>query len=207
VRSPGEDAILPSDDKTVWFLTENDNKYREASSILAPFGLRIQRFNRAKVELQDPRLEIIARFALITALKDHRKPTLVEDSGLFIEALDGFPGPYSSFVYYTIGLQGIIDIMKRCRTRKAYFQSTVAFGSPSFKPRLFTGKVYGRISKKIVGKTGFGYDPIFIPEGSTRTFGQTSQSFKNTKSHRARAFQSFARWFVTWSPAAARKTR
>jgi XTP/dITP diphosphohydrolase len=195
---------LPSDDKTVWFLTENDNKFREASSILAPFGLRIQRLDRPKIELQDPRPEIIARFALITALKDHRKPTLVEDSGLFIEALDGFPGPYSSFVYYTIGLQGIIDIMKRYGTRKAYFQSTVAFGSPSIRPRLFTGKVKGRISKEIVGKTGFGYDPIFIPEGSTRTFGQTSQSFKNTRSHRARAFQSFARWFVTWSPRVAR---
>jgi XTP/dITP diphosphohydrolase len=195
---------LPSDNTTVWFLTENDNKYREASSILAPSGLRIQRLDRPKIELQDPRPENIARFALISALKDHRKPILVEDSGLFIEALDGFPGPYSSFVFDTIGLEGVLDVLRRYRIRKAYFQSTVAFGSPSVKPRLFTGKVRGSISNRIIGKTGFGYDPIFIPEGSTRTFGQTSQSFKNTKSHRARAFQSFARWFVTWSPAATR---
>lgn len=196
---------MPSDNKTVWFLTENDNKFQEATSILAHFGLRIQRLNLAKTELQDPRPENIARFALISALRVHRKPILVEDSGLFIEALDGFPGPYSSFVYYTIGLQGILDLMRRYRIRKAYFQSTVAFGSPSIKPRLFTGKVRGRVSRRILGKTGFGYDPIFKPEGSSMTFGQTSQSFKNTKSHRARAFQSFARWFVTWSPSSARK--
>jgi XTP/dITP diphosphohydrolase len=202
-----EDDTLPSDNKTVWFLTENDHKFREANSILAPFGLRIERLNHAKIELQDPRPENIARFALISALKDHRKPTIVEDSGLFIEPLGGFPGPYSSFVYYTIGLQGILDLMRRYKTRKAYFQSTVAFGSPSIKPRLFTGKVRGRISNRIVGRTGFGYDPIFIPEASTRTFGQTSQSFKNMKSHRARAFQSFARWFVTWSPSSAGKSR
>jgi XTP/dITP diphosphohydrolase len=197
---------LPSDNKTVWFLTENDNKFREASSILAPFGLRIQRLNLAKIELQDPRPENIARYALISALRDHRKPILVEDSGLFIETLDGFPGPYSSFVYYTIGLQGILDLMRRYRIRKAYFQSTVAFGSPSIKPRLFTGKIKGRISNRILGNNGFGYDPIFKPDGSDRTFGQTSQSFKNTNSHRARAFQSFARWFVTWSPSSARKS-
>jgi XTP/dITP diphosphohydrolase len=161
--------------------------------------VRLQRLNRAKLELQDPRPENIARFALISALDAHRKPILVEDSGLFIESLDGFPGPYSSFVYDTIGLEGILAVMRRDATRKAYFQSTVAFGSPSLKPRLFTGIVTGTISKKIIGKTGFGYDPIFIPDGSTKTFGETSQSFKNMKSHRARAFERFARWFVTSS--------
>ena len=188
---------MQSDKKPVWFMTENPDKFREARSILAPFGVRIQRLNRAKVEVQDPRPENIARFALVSALESHRRPTLVEDSGLFIEALDGFPGPYSSFTYDTIGLQGILDLLRHYRTRRAYFQSTVAFGSPTITPRLFTGKVRGRISKRILGKNGFGYDPIFIAEGSTKTFGQTSQSFKNMKSHRARAFQRFARWFLT----------
>jgi len=200
VRFPEGGVILPSGNKPVWFLTQNINKFREASAILAPFNVRLQRFNRAKLELQDPRPKNIARFALISALETQRKPILVEDSGLFIESLDGFPGPYSSFVYDTIGLEGILAVMRRDTTRKAYFQSTVAFGSPSTKPRFFTGIVTGRISRKIIGKTGFGYDPIFIPDGSTKTFGETSQSFKNTKSHRARAFERFARWFVTSSP-------
>ncbi len=199
MRFPEGGAILPSGKNPIWFLTQNTNKFREASSILVPFNVRLRRLNRAKVELQDPSPESIARFALVSALKNQTRPILVEDSGLFIESLHGFPGPYSSFVYDTIGLEGILDVLRRERTRKAYFQSTVAFGSQSIKPRLFTGIVTGRISKTIVGKTGFGYDPIFIPDGSTKTFGETSLSFKNVKSHRARAFQRFARWFVTSS--------
>ena len=186
-------------DKTVWFLTHNSDKYREAIAILTPMGLRVRHLNRSKVEIQDYRPENIARFALKNAMHDNRKPILVEDSGLFIEALDGFPGPYSSFVYDTVGLKGVLAILRGHRSRSAYFQATVGFGSPSTQPRFFTGRVKGRISNRILGKNGFGYDPIFIPEGYTRTFGQSSPSFKNTKSHRARAFRSFARWFVAQS--------
>jgi XTP/dITP diphosphohydrolase len=199
VRFPEGAAILPSGNKPVWFLTQNINKFREANSILAPFNLKLKRLNRAKIELQDPRPENIAKFALVSALESQPKPILVEDSGLFIVSLGGFPGPYSSFVYDTIGLEGILAVLHGRKTRRAYFQSTVAYGSPSMKPRLFTGIVTGRISKKISGKSGFGYDPIFIPDGSTKTFGETSQSFKNMKSHRAKAFRRFAEWFVTSS--------
>jgi len=149
----------------------------------------------AKVEIQDPRPENIARFALESALKNNKRLIVVEDSGLFIEGLSGFPGPYSSFVYATIGLKGILSLLRSSRNRRAYFQSSVAAGSPSLEPQLFTGTVKGRISRCILGKTGFGYDPIFIPEGSRKTFGQTTWSFKNRNSHRAAAFQKFAEWF------------
>jgi len=149
----------------------------------------------AKVEIQNPRLENIARIALQTALENQRRLIVVEDSGLFIERLRGFPGPYSSFVYETIGLKGILSLLRGSRNRRAYFQSSVAVGSPSLEPQLFTGTVRGRISRSIFGETGFGYDPIFIPDGSKKTFGQTSWSFKNGHSHRAAAFQKFAKWF------------
>ena len=188
-------------DRTVWFLTGNRNKFLEAGSILAPFGLRIRHLRISKVEIQNPRPENIARFALMEALKSQRRPIVVEDSGMFIKSLNGFPGPYSSFVYETIGLEGILGALGNRRDRNAYFQSTVAYGSPSTRPRTFTGIVNGRISLRILGTSGFGYDPIFIPKGYNTTFGQTSQAFKNTKSHRARAFQSFAEWFVGSSAA------
>lgn len=195
MRFRDEDATLQSDDQ-VWFLTHNRNKFREAADILAPFGVKVRHLNRSKVEIQDPKQEKIARFALVNALKENTKPVLVEDSGIFIEDLDGFPGPYSSFVYETIGLKGVLAIMRSHRARKAYFQATVAFGSPSLEPHLFVGQVKGRISHQIQGKNGFGYDPIFIPDGSNKTFGQSSEAFKNRKSHRAMAFQKFARWFI-----------
>ena len=187
---------MQSDDP-VWFLTHNQDKFREAADILAPFSVKVRHLNRPKVEIQDPKQEKIAKFALLNALKETKKPVLVEDSGIFIEDLDGFPGPYSSFVYETIGLKGVLAILQRHRARKAYFQATVAFGSPTLEPHLFVGQVKGRISQRILGGNGFGYDPIFIPDGSNMTFGQASEVFKNRKSHRAEAFQKFARWFVT----------
>jgi len=149
----------------------------------------------AKVEIQDPRLENIATFALQTALESQRRLIVFEASGLFIEVLRGFPASYSSFVSATIGLKGILSLLGGSRNRRAYFQSSVALGSPSLEPQLFTGTVRGRISQTILGKSGFGYDPIFIPAGSRKTFGQTSWSFKNRNSHRAAAFQKFAKWF------------
>lgn len=195
MRFRDEDATLQSDDP-VWFLTHNRDKFREAVEVLAPFKVKVRHLNRSKVEIQDTRQENIAKFSLLNALKEIRKPIVVEDSGIFIEDLDGFPGPYSSFVYDTIGLGGVLAILRRYRARKAFFQATVAFGSPTVKPHLFIGKVKGRISTRVLGRKGFGYDPIFIPEGSNSTFGESTQALKNRKSHRAKAFKKFARWFV-----------
>lgn len=187
---------MPFARMTVWFATGNSDKFREATSILKPWGIRLVHLKRAKVEIQGLRLENIARFALDRVLQNHRGAILVEDSGLFIDSLAGFPGPYSSFVYSTIGLKGVLNLMRGIKHRQAYFQSTVVYGSPSTKPRVFSGRVRGRISKSILGSNGFGYDPIFIPKGHSQTFGQSNEMVKNSESHRARSFEKFAKWFV-----------
>lgn len=180
--------------KPVWFMTENQEKFREAKTILDSQGIKIRQLKRAKVEIQDRSIEKIARHAIKTALVHHSELLLVEDSGLFIDALRGFPGPFSSYVYETIGLEGIIGLLQG-HGRSAYFQTSIAVGSASLQPRTFTGTVRGSISKKILGSAGFGYDPIFIPEGFRETFGQTSREFKNKHSHRAKAFLKFAKWY------------
>ena len=185
---------MPSDNKTVWFMTENPDKFREAKSILDTQGIKIRQLKRAKVEMQDSSLEKIARLAVKTAPVSPPGLLLVEDSGLFINALGGFPGPFSSYVYKTIGLKGILSLMQGKR-RSAYFQSSIAVGSTDLRPRIFTGIVRGSVSRKIAGTAGFGYDPIFVPEGFGKTFGQTSEHFKNKNSHRARAFLKFAKWY------------
>lgn len=185
---------MQSDRKTVWFMTENTDKFREAKSILDTQGVQIRQLKRAKVEIQDSSLEKIARHAVKTASVDHPGLLLVEDSGLFIDALRGFPGPFSSYAYETIGLKGILGLMEG-RNRSAYFQTSIAVGSAALLPRTFTGIVRGSISRKIIGSAGFGYDPIFIPKGFRQTFGQTDSAFKNKNSHRARAFLKFAKWY------------
>jgi len=187
---------LRSDKNTVWFMTENPDKFREARSILDGQGIRIRQLKRAKVEIQDSSLEKIARHAIKTASVNDLGLLLVEDSGLFIDALRGFPGPFSSYVYKTIGLNGILGLMHGQRKRNAYFQTSIAVASAKVPPRVFTGIVRGSVSREIRGTAGFGYDPIFIPEGFRETFGQTKAEFKNKTSHRARAFLKFANWYT-----------
>ena len=183
------------DSKPVWFMTENQDKFREARSILDTQGIQIRQLKRAKVEIQDSSLEKIARHAIKTASVNDLGLLLVEDSGLFIDALRGFPGPFSSYVYKTIGLNGILGLMHGQRKRNAYFQTSIAVASAKVPPRVFTGIVRGSVSREIRGTAGFGYDPIFIPEGFRETFGQTKAGFKNKTSHRARAFLKFANWY------------
>ena len=185
---------MQSDKKTVWFMTENPDKFREAKSILDTQGIKIRHLKRAKVEVQDTSLEKIARFAARGASIDRPGLLLVEDSGLFIDALRGFPGPYSSYVYKTIGLKGILGLV-HLKNRGAYFQSSIAVASADLRPRVFTGIVRGSVSRRITWTAGFGYDPIFVPEGFEETFAQTSEDFKNKNSHRARAFLKFAKWY------------
>src|SRR5436853_2532517 len=176
-------------------MTENPDKFREARSILDSQGIQIRQLKRAKVEIQDSSLEKIARHAIKTASVDRRGLLLVEDSGLFIDALRGFPGPFSSYVYKTIGLKGILSLMHDQRKRNAYFQTSIAVASANVSPMVFTGTVRGSVSREIRGNSGFGYDPIFIPEGFKATFGQTKADFKNKTSHRAKAFLQFANWY------------
>ncbi len=181
-------------DKTsVGFLTENPNKLEEARSILAPYDIPIRRLRGSKIEIQSPRLETIVRYALKEAIRNHAGLVVVEDSGLFIDALGGFPGPFSSYIYSTIGLGGVLKLLGP--RREAFFQSSVGVGSRKISPKVFTGIVRGKISNRISGGGGFGYDPVFIPENSTKTFAENGREFKNEYSHRAVAFRKFAEWF------------
>lgn len=187
---------MPYDRKTVWLLTENPHKLDEARSILAPFDISVRRLRGPKVEIQNIHLEPIARYAVDQAVSDHAGLVVAEDSGLFIDALGGFPGPYSSYVYSTIGLRGVLRLLGS--KREASFQCAIAVGSRKMRSRVFTGIVRGQISSRVSGRGGFGYDPIFIPENSTKTFADLSKKFKNKHSHRAVAFRKLAEWFLQY---------
>lgn len=149
------------------------------------------------MEIQSPDLESIAEFAARAFAKEERRPVVVEDSGLFIKALKGFPGPYSSYVHTTLGIRAVLRLTEDVRSRDAYFQSVVATCIGDGHCRTFSGKVYGSISHCAVGKRGFGFDPIFVPKGESRTFAEMPQTVKNRYSHRAGAFQKFAKWYLS----------
>jgi len=180
---------------TILFISKNKNKFIEASNILKRYEIKLDWIPFSKFEIQSSSLSQIALTAAKKAFEIFRKPLIVEDDGLFINALNGFPGPYSSYVYNTIGLRGILKLMEDVEDRSCFFESAVAFCDVDLI-KVFLGRVYGTISKSIRGQGGFGFDPIFIPCGESLTFAEMSLEYKCSLSHRAIALRSFAEWLL-----------
>ncbi|MEM3583861.1 MAG: XTP/dITP diphosphatase, partial [Nitrososphaerales archaeon] len=167
----------------------------EAKDILKNYNVELRMVNKKVEEIQSDDLKKIALHSLRSAFTINKFPMIVEDAGLFIKALNGFPGPYSSYVYRTLGSDGIIKLMNGKDDRDAEFRSVIAFSNSSII-KTFKGTVKGEITIKPRGKLGFGFDPIFIPRGSKRTFAEMLLEEKNRYSHRALALKKFVRWFV-----------
>jgi XTP/dITP diphosphohydrolase len=185
--------------KVAFFVTTNFHKFNEARQVLAKAGVAAALLKLEAIEIQDDNLEKIAEASVRDAVKKSRLPVLVEDSGLFIEAVKGFPGPYSSQAYRTLGTKGILKLMRGITERNAYFYSVVAFHSPErASPKCFHGKVEGRITLKERGDQGFGFDPIFAPKGgSDKTLAKMTTTEKNKISHRGQALGKFAVWYTS----------
>jgi XTP/dITP diphosphohydrolase len=194
---PGEDVILRSGNPTVWLVTGNKHKVKEANAILGKYSIPVQQLNVAKLEIQSSGLEEVARYASNQMPgSSQQRLVAVEDSGLFVSSLNGFPGAYSSFVHKTLGVEGILTLLSDQRDRRAQFQSVVALSGPGFRTMLFKGTVLGRIAMRAKGSAGFGFDPIFIPKGTSLTFAEGGQNAKNRYSHRSRAFRKLAAWYL-----------
>ena len=175
----------------VYFVSSNKHKYLEAKQILSNFGIKLGFFQAKLLEIQSDFLSEIAKQKALHAFSKCKRPIIIEDDALVIPSLGGFPGPYSSYVFDTIGNKGIIELVKKNRTAKFY--ATISYCDRKKKPILFEGITLGKIATKISGK-GWGYDPIFVPQGKTKTYAQIPD--KNTLSHRYRALAKFASWFA-----------
>jgi XTP/dITP diphosphohydrolase len=185
--------------RVIFFATNNINKFNEARKVLAEYKIAVGMLRIKTSEIQSESLEEIAKTSVLEAYKRSNLPIIVEDAGLFIGALNGFPGPYAAYVYKTIGNRGLLQLLENVENRKAKFQSAVAYYSAEFKsPICFNGEAIGEITKeerKGDHKSGFGFDPIFKPANCNRTFAEMSLAEKNKHSHRAKALHEFAEWY------------
>jgi XTP/dITP diphosphohydrolase len=160
-------------------------------------GLRLQMLAAPKIEIQSEDLSEIASYGAQEAANRLEIPVIVEDAGLFVRKLNGFPGPYSSDAFKHLGNEGILRLMKGSSKRSARFSSAAAFCAPSRGPKCFVGNVFGHIALRPKGTGGFGFDPIFIPaEGDGRTFAQMTVGEKNRFSHRATSFTKLSTWLL-----------
>ncbi|MFL6475995.1 MAG: XTP/dITP diphosphatase [Nitrososphaera sp.] len=175
------------------FVSANQNKFLEIQSILSTQNISINFLHIQLVEIQSDSLDEIANEKAKAAFAKIRSPVLVEDDGLFIDSLGGFPGQYSSFVFRTIGNEGILKLLGGSTNRSACFRSLIAFCNGR-TVSISDGRVNGRISERIT-EGGWGYDPIFIPDDIDLSFAELKKS-KNEYSHRKRALEKFVEWYL-----------
>jgi len=168
----------------VTFVSTNPGKAREVRHLLAEYGVKVAWRRRTLPEPQAEGLEEVVA-AKLDSVRDIPGYVLVEDSGLFIPSLGGFPGVYSAHFLKLWGFGPILELLRH-RDRHAYFR-TVAGLQRGNRRWWFEGDVRGRIAPSPRGKQGFGYDPIFVPRGWSVTFAEAPLEKKNELSHRARA--------------------
>ena len=169
-------------------VTSNLGKVEELTYILKPFGHTASQLNVECPEIQASTLEEVVDFGLDwLGAKKIQTPFIIDDAGIFVEALENFPGVYSRYVYDTIGLQGVLKQMESIVDRVTRFKCVLGLMFEDGSKHKFVGECKGNLIHEMRGTGGFGYDPIFIPDGYTKTFSELSPEEKNEVSHRGRA--------------------
>ncbi len=175
----------------IGFVTGNTGKLKEISRWMKGTGSTVVLEDAPFIEIQADSLEEVIQFGMEELIKEKGGDRwwMKDDSGLFIDALDGFPGVYSAYVNGTIGNDGILSLMKDEKNRSASFRTVIGLHIPGKGLSLFRGECKGKIAHDKIGRQGFGYDPIFIPEGIDITFADMDLDQKNSMSHRIRALK------------------
>jgi XTP/dITP diphosphohydrolase len=183
--------------KTIFFITGNKGKALEAQKKLLDLNIEIVQKNIGYPEIQANNLEDVAIYGAEKVVKKIDNSFILEDAGLFVNSLDGFPGVYSAYVFHTIGCKGILKLMEDVPEgkRKAVFKSVCAYVEPDIKPMLFVGECKGSIAYELKGYNGFGFDPIFIPDGYKKTFAEMETDEKNKISHRGHSLKKLIDYF------------
>ena len=190
--------------------SHNPGKVREIDELLAPFGIVTR--SAAELHLPEPE-ETGSTFAENAALKARAAakvsglPALSDDSGLAVAALGGAPGIYSARWAgpgkdFAVGMARIERELKQKNASdySAKFVCALALAQPDGEVEIFDGEVHGHLEFPPRGNKGFGYDPIFVPEAFTQTFGEIDPAQKHAMSHRARAFAKFVCALALASP-------
>lgn len=155
--------------KKIIYVTGNWAKILSAKQILEPLGISVENVKMETTEIQANTVEEIAMYSAKEASEKLKCSVLKNDSGLFVEALGGFPGPYTHYVDETLGEDGLLKLLEGIENRKACFIEAFAYCEYGKEPIVFKSITKGTISKYKSGEYGWSWDFIFIPEGHDKT--------------------------------------
>lgn len=189
-------------DSRLVLASHNDGKLREITALLEPYGVTV--LSAKELGLPEP-AETETTFAGNARIKAHAAmresglPALSDDSGIMVDALDGDPGVYTADWAETpngrdfpMAMEKVWTLLEECKApepRTAHFVCTLCVAWPDGEDIVFEGRVSGRVVWPMRGELGFGFDPVFLPDGETETFGEMDPAKKHGMSHRADAFR------------------
>lgn len=177
--------------------THNKGKFTEIADLLSSYVDKFSSasdFDLAEPEETGETFEENARLKAMAAAKETGLPALADDSGLCVDRLHGAPGVYSARWAgpdrdFRLAMEKVNDLLEDSENRAAAFHCVMALAFPEGEIKTFEGKIDGNLSWPPRGKKGFGYDPMFVPNGENETFGEMPPEKKRSMSHRTRAFQ------------------
>lgn len=190
--------------KSICFASNNAHKLAEIRSAMASFDLEIKSLNECAIFDELPEtgntLQANALQKAMYVFDKYQIPCFSDDTGLMVEALNGEPGVYAARyagepVDVEKNIQKLLENMKAMTNRNAKFVTVIAFVVAKDEFYFFEGGVKGVIALDKSGNTGFGYDPIFIPDGYKETFAELGAEIKNQISHRTNAVKEFVNFF------------
>ena len=157
-------------EKQITYVTGNWAKLKAAQIILEPLGFEIDNIKMETTEIQADTVEEVAMHSAKEASDKLKCSVLKNDSGIFVEALGGFPGPYTHYVEDTLGEDKLLKLLEGEENRKACFIEAFAYCEYGKDPIVFTSITKGIVAKEKSGEYGWSWDFIFIPEGKDKTF-------------------------------------
>ena len=155
----------------ITYVTGNWAKIASAKQFLEPLGFEIENIKMETPELQKDSIEEVAAYSAKWASEQLKTAVLKNDSGLCIDALNNFPGPYTHYVEDTLGEDGVLKLLSGNTNRKAHFVEVLAYCEYGKEPVTFTSITPGTIAYEKSGEYGWSWDYIFIPDGEDKTLG------------------------------------
>jgi len=159
-------------DNTLIYITGNDVKFDVASEVFKNTGIVLLQKNLDTPEIQSKSVQEVAMYSASLASKELNQPVMVTDAGFYIEALNGFPGPFIKFVNEWFSVEDYINLMQGKTNRNVIINDCLAYCKPNQKPIVFTGSFRGTLASKPGRISGTSIEQIFIPEGFTRPISE-----------------------------------